>query len=219
MSYFNNNMVAVDFRYLLLEQYKKLGISEKDLAILLMTDHLILQGNDIITADLLSLKMNYKIEEIDASLASSFSREFLSYDEVNGKIKTSLEPLKKKLYKLFEMDMSKERANLYSAKRADALSNLSSYFESRLNRTLSPLELSTLSSWLDSNFSIEDIKGAFEFTLSQGKKSFKAIDKELRTYKRKVDIEKEGRSAISSTWDKDIEQTIEIAKTKWVKDD
>ena len=212
-------MGAVDFRYLLLEQYKKLGISEKDLAVLLMVDHLILQGNDFVTADLLSLKMNYKIEEIDSSLASSFSRDFISYDEVNGKVRTSLEPLKKKLYKLFEMELSKERANLYSAKRADSLSKLSSYFESRLNRTLSPLELSTLSSWLDLDFSEEDIKGAFEFALSQGKKTFKAFDKELRTYKRKADIEKEGRSAISSSWDKDIEKTIEIAKTKWVKDD
>ena len=74
-------MVAVDFHYLLLEQYKKLGISESDLIVLLMVDHLILQGNDLVTADLLSLKMNYKTKDIDNALASLLSRVFISYDE------------------------------------------------------------------------------------------------------------------------------------------
>ena len=219
MGYINSSMVAVDFHYLLLEQYKKLGISESDLIVLLMVDHLILQGNDLVTADLLSLKMNYKTKDIDNALASLLSRDFISYDESGGKSRTSLEPLKKKLYKLFELDVAKERSALYSASRANDLSELSSFFESRLNRTLSPLESSTLSSWLDSSYSKEDIKGALEASLAAGKKTFKSIDRELRTYRRSEDIEKEGVSSVNSNWDKDIEKTFEIAKTKWVKDD
>ena len=49
---------AIDFRFLLLENYKKLKISENQLAIILMIDHLLSQGNPFITADLLSLKMS-----------------------------------------------------------------------------------------------------------------------------------------------------------------
>lgn len=219
MGYSNSSMVAVDFRYLLLEQYKKLGIKENELAILLMVDHLLVQGNELVTADLLSLKMNYSTKEIDSTLASLLSRDLISYDETNGRIMTSLEPLKKKLYKLFELDVAKERSSLNSAERAEELSDLNAFFESRLNRTLSPLESSTLSSWLDVGFSKDDIKGALEFSLSQGKKTFKAIDKELRTYRHSEDVEKEGMSSINSSWDKDIEKTLEIAKTKWIKND
>ena len=73
MGYINSSMVAVDFHYLLLEQYKKLGISESDLIVLLMVDHLILQGNDLVTADLLSLKMNYKTKDREKHL-NNFKR-------------------------------------------------------------------------------------------------------------------------------------------------
>ena len=53
---------AIDFRFLLLENYKKLRISENELAIIFMIDHLVSQGNPFITADLLSLKMSLDIK-------------------------------------------------------------------------------------------------------------------------------------------------------------
>ena len=51
-------MEALDFRYLLLEYYKKLRLSENEVMVILMIDHLLEQKNTLITPDLLSLKMN-----------------------------------------------------------------------------------------------------------------------------------------------------------------
>ncbi|MCR5491540.1 MAG: DnaD domain protein [Bacilli bacterium] len=210
---------AIDFRYLLLDLYKQVGLSENELAVLLMTDHLLRQGNDLVTADLLSLKMNLKVKEIDAILAQLVKRELLSYETTKDKLRTSVEPLKKKLYKLFQLQMAKNNQNLLSADRAEILSRLYSYFEQRLNRTLSPIENQTMSKWLDDAYSEEDIKTALETAIATNKKNFKAIDRALRTSRRRDDIALEGVSGVSDSWNADIERTIEIAKTKWVNND
>ena len=81
----NVTMDAVDFRYLLLENYKRLRIQEKQVIALLMVDHLLRGGNPLITGDLLSLKMNYSVSECDSLLAGLVKDGFLSYDAGEGK--------------------------------------------------------------------------------------------------------------------------------------
>ncbi len=61
---------AIDFRFLLLENYKKLKINEKEFVTLFMIDHFISLGNPFVTADLLSLKMSLDVKEIDKTLVS-----------------------------------------------------------------------------------------------------------------------------------------------------
>ena len=213
------SMEAVDFRYLLLEYYKKLDLDENSLAVILLVDHLLRQNNTFITADILSLKMSMKQKDIDDILAELIKRDLLSY-EMNGKdMITTLEPLKKKLYKMFQLAVAKDKQNLASEERSALLSSLYAYFEKRLNRTLSPLENSTLSTWLDDGFTEEDIKAALEESIAAGRRSFKTIDRTLRTYRRRGDISREGYSGVSDNWDKSIEETIEMAKTKWLDDD
>ena len=56
---------AIDFRYLLIENYKKLKINENELATIFVIDHLIGQGNPFVTSDLLSLKMSLDVKDID----------------------------------------------------------------------------------------------------------------------------------------------------------
>ena len=60
---------AIDFRYLLIENYRKLKLSENEVTTIFVIDHLIGQGNPFITADLLSLKMTLDVKEIDKILA------------------------------------------------------------------------------------------------------------------------------------------------------
>ncbi|OPZ36646.1 MAG: DNA replication protein DnaD [Tenericutes bacterium ADurb.BinA155] len=221
MSATQDSIQAVDFRYILLDDYKKLGISEEELSVIMMVDHLLRRGNDLVTADLLSLKMNYKTAAIDAILVSLVKKGLLEYEVSPDKpgMRTSLEPLKKKLYKQFELDLAKDRANLLSAERAETLNRLYAYFEKRMNRTLSPIELDTISSWLDDNYGETAIKDALEDALSAGKRTMKSIDKILRSGRAREDVAKEGYTAVNDKWSKDIEKTIEIAKTKWVDDD
>ncbi|MBQ4255704.1 MAG: DnaD domain protein [Bacilli bacterium] len=213
------SMEALDFRYLLLEYYKKLGIDENSLAVILMIDHLSKQNNNFITADILSLKMNLKVKEIDAILANLLKREFLSYDVKGKDMCTTLEPLRQKIYNVFQLAVTKDKQNLASEERSVLLQQLYSYFEKRLKRTLSPIESDMFSTWLDDGYSLEEIESALEESIASGKKTFKVIDRNLRTYRRRGDIDQEGYSSVDDDWDKDLAKTIEIANTKWLDDD
>ena len=90
-----NPLQAIDFRYLLLDLYKQARLSENELAVVLMVDHLTRQGNDLVTADLLSLKMNLKVKELDEILAGLVKRGLIAYESKGERLFTSLEPLKK----------------------------------------------------------------------------------------------------------------------------
>ena len=93
------NFASLDLNFLLLENYKKLGISEPELAVIFMISHLLNQGNLLITNNLLALKMNYQETQIDDIVVSLIKKGFLEFAEApNGGIKTSLEPLNKILY-------------------------------------------------------------------------------------------------------------------------
>ncbi|MCR5349046.1 MAG: DnaD domain protein [Bacilli bacterium] len=211
---------GVDFSYILLDNYHSLGLTETDLAVIFMIDHLLRQGNDLITSDLLCLKMGLKAHEIDQILSSLVKSGYVAYETgAKGNMCTSLSPLREKLYKAFERTLAKDRQNKLSEERATALSRLYTYFEKRLNRVLSPVETDLMGRWLDSGYTEEDIHNALEDALMQKKRSLKSVDKILRSGRIRSDIAKEGYSGVDSIWDKDIERTIEIAKAKWVDDE
>ena len=46
----------------------------------------------------------------------------------------------------------------------------------------------------------------------------KSIGKKLRMHRAGDDFRKEGYTAVSDSWDRDIEETIKIANTEWVDD-
>ena len=208
---------AIDFRFLLLENYKKLKISENELAIIFMIDHLVSQGNPFITADLLSLKMSLDSKEIDNLIADLLTRGFMEYASINGKTVTSLNPLKEKLFSNFAMSVSKEAEN--KKNREEVLSNIYQSFEASLNRSLQPMEVSTIREWVALGYSDETIINALKEALSQGKKTLKSVDKILLSWAKREDIETEGKTPIDDEWSKNLEETIRIAKTPWLDDD
>ena len=208
---------AIDFRFLLLENYKKLKISENELAIIFMIDHLVSQGNPFITADLLSLKMSLDSKEIDNLIADLLTRGFMEYASINGKTVTSLNPLKEKLFSNFAMSVSKEAE--IKKNREEVLSNIYQSFEASLNRSLQPMEISTIREWVALGYSDETIINALKEALSQGKKTLKSVDKILLSWAKREDIETEGKTPIDDEWSKNLEETIRIAKTPWLDDD
>ena len=210
---------AVDFRFLLLENYKKLRINENELAIIFMIDHLVSQGNPFITADLLSLKMSLDIKEIDELIADLLTRGFMEYTSLNGKTVTSLNPLKEKLYREFEISISKEKERKSNPKIKEELNNIYETFEKELNRPLSPLEFSRIREWVSLGYSDETIINALKESLSQGKKSLRSVDKILLSWAKREDLENEGKTPIDDEWTKNLEETIRIAKTPWLDDD
>ena len=210
-------MEALDFRYLLLEYYKKLRLSENEVMVILMIDHLLEQKNTLITPDLLSLKMNISSKELDKILVNLLERDLIVYD-MGKKVKVSLKSLHKKLYETFQVALSKEQESLVSEKKAAYLKNIYEVFEKQLNRTLSPLEFSMIGEWVNDGFDDETIIRALNEALAKGKKTIRSVDRILVQYKAKEDMEKTGMSNVKEVWDDDMESLLEVAKAKWIDD-
>ena len=210
---------ALDFRYLLLENYKKLKITENELATILMIDHLIGQGNPFVTADLLSLKMSLDLKEIDKILASLLRKKMLEYVTTGKKTATTLDPLKQKLYSEFQLYLTIEEEQKKKKKVNEELENIYATFQKLLARSLSPVEISRIREWVSYGFTDEQITNALKDALSKGKKSLTAVDKILLSYQVRDDVSNEGMTTINKDWNKNLEETIRIAKTPWLDDD
>ena len=207
---------AIDFRYLLIENYKKLKLSENELVTIFVIDHLIGQGNTLITADLLALKMSLSSEELDKILASLFKKKIIDYVTVKNNTVTTLDPLKEKLYSEFQISLKQEKEEKSSKKIKDELANIYKQFEELLNRQLSPVEVSKIREWVSYGYSDEMIINALKDALNKGKKTLRAVDKILLTYQMREDLQNEGFSSIKEDWNKNLEETIKIAKTPWL---
>lgn len=210
---------ALDFRYLLIENYKKLKLTEVELATLFIIDHFIEQGNPMITADLLSLKMTMPVKEIDKVLANLLRKKMIDYIEDNKKVVTTLEPLKKLLYREFEISLNNENLLRKKEKYEEDINNIYKKFQDYLGRNLSPIEFSRIKEWLTFGYSEEIILDALKEAISKNKKSLRSVDKILLNWSKRDDLEKEGHSVIDEDWHKNIEETIKIAQTPWVNID
>ena len=210
---------AIDFRYLLIENYKKLKIKEDELATIFVIDHLISQGNPFVTADLLSLKMSLDVRKIDEILAKLLIKGLFEYKTVGKHTVASLEPLKQKLYREFQIFLSKEEEEKNSKRVKEELDNVYLNFEQLLNRTLSPVEISKIHEWISYGYSDTFIIDALKEALSRGKKTLRSVDKILLTWSQRDDLESEGHTPLNNEWDKNLAETIRIAKIPWVKKD
>ena len=210
---------AFDFRYALLDSYKSYKINEEELAVILMIDHLISMGNPFVTADLLSLKMTLKVNEIDKILANLLTRGFIEYVSRGKETITTLDPLKQKLFRQLNLNFTKEESRANKEKVEESLTNIFGEFEQLLNRPLAPIEISKIREWVSYGYSDKMIIDALKEALSKGKKSLRSVDKILLSWSTREDIEQEGVSPISEDWRKNLEETIRIAKTPWVKKD
>lgn len=205
--------------YVLLENYKKLGITETELAVIFMIQHLLKQGNTLITQELLALKMTLSIQDIDQVLSHLLSKRLIEFESDNGEMKTTLKPLEQRLYREFEVALLKRREESLEKGFDTQVQNIYGVFEKEFGRTLSPAEFQKIREWISLGYEEEVIIDALHEALDANKKSIRSIDKILLKKTARKDIQKEGYSAISEGWNKDIEKTIQIASEKWVNDD
>lgn len=211
--------MGIDMEYVLLENYKKLGITETELAVIFMIQHLLKQGNTLITQELLALKMTLSIQDIDQVLSHLLSKRLIEFESDNGEMKTTLKPLEQRLYREFEVALLKRREESLEKGFDTQVQNIYGVFEKAFGRTLSPAEFQKIREWISLGYEEDVIIDALHEALDANKKSIRSIDKILLKKTARKDIQKEGYSAISEGWNKDIEKTIQIASEKWVNDD
>ena len=136
----------------------------------------------------------------------------------DGKTITTLDPLKEILFREFQITASKEASEKNKREINEQLENIFGEFQKLLGRQLSPVEIGKIREWVSYGYTDEMIINALKEALSKGKKSLRSVDKILLTWSTREDRE-EGISVTREDWDKNLEETIRIAKTPWLDDD
>ena len=169
---------AVSFDYALVETYRDMGLDEKELAVLLIADHLLSQEGALVTQDVLASRMAMGAEEIDSSLASLIKKGYFLYTP--GKKKPcTVDPAHKAAYRLLELKLQEGAKKEPSEAGKKEVSKALIALEDALARTLSPLEKEAVVRWVDHGWDSKMIKIAAEACLAQGRRSVRAIESEL----------------------------------------
>lgn len=211
----NNIFLAINFEYIFLDFYKQLCLEESEVVVVLMINHLIKQGNLLITADLLAIKMNLEINFIDNILVKMIKKGYLKYiKDKDGNLFTTLKPLEEKLYQLYQLEINKDTNKKFNEETLKITKNIYEVFEKELGRTLSPVEFSLIDEWIANGISEEECIDALHEAINKNKTSLKFIDKILLQWQTRNDLEIDGYSAISDSWKKNIDQTINFVNKK-----
>lgn len=183
-----NNANAVNFSYLLLEFYKKLEIDESELAVILMIDHLLAQGNSFFNSKNISMNMNLSENEIDLIMTNLYKRKIVEFNIENSKTVISLRPLKKLLYKKFQESIFTEE-EIQQNKDLDSLrTEVYGELEIVMARELSPLEITRVDEWISSGTSKEIIMEAINDAKYKKINSIKEIDRIISRKLREEDL-------------------------------
>lgn len=205
-------MDAIDWRMILVDNYKKLGLNENELSIILVTNSLIQKGVSFITPDIIALKMTLDFQEIDSCFTNLIKKDILTLDGTNN-IQISIEPLKKRLVEIFYEELKKETDS-----SSKDLNDIFVLFETEFGRALSQFEVNTIKDWFDQGNTSATIKEALNVATLAKVKTIRYIDKVLLEWKRRQELAKDGVSPLSEKWRKNLEETMEIAKINWMED-
>lgn len=174
MNYQNFN--AINFPYLLMEFYKDLNMSENELSVVLMIDHLLSQGNTFITNELLSLKMNLTSKAIDSSMTNLYKKNYIEFIMDDKENRTSIEPIKKIIYKKFEESLFTEEEIREDKEIKEKREYLFDLFSKVFKRELSPIELSHIDQWIKEDIDTDIIVNSLKDAAAKNKLSIGFID-------------------------------------------
>lgn len=197
-----------DWKVSLINNYKKMDLNEDELAMILVIDSLLNQGETFITPDMLSLKMTLPFEEIDNYLTELIKRCYVSMDK---EFKFSIDNLKSIL-------QTKYQADIVIEEEKEEHPELINLFENEFARALSEAEVMTISDWVKNGNTMEKIKEALNIATIAKAKSIRYIDKILLEWQRKEEFHKHGKSTMSDKWSRNLEETLEIANINWIED-
>ena len=211
----NMKIQNLDYRFVLVDAYKTVGLNELDLAVLLVCDNILKEQPMLITADVLALKMTYDVKTLDEELVTLLNKGYLSYDSKGKTIITSIQPTLEKIASYVARQFIKESKITIDEEKEKAIENIYSKFESSLGRTLAPLEFEKIKEWVSQGVSEELILLCLdECKAKSSKVTLRAIDRLIIKKLSEKDIAKEGYSSASSTWKTPLDKTIDMLGKK-----
>lgn len=139
-----SNANALNFNYILLEFYKYLNLTEDEVMVILMINHLLSQGNELINSEILSLKMNMSNDEIDNVLSKLFTKGYIEFITKDDKLYTSIDKIKSILVKCFEKSVFTDEELKENEELDQIRKEVFSIFQKEFNRSLTPIEINKI---------------------------------------------------------------------------
>jgi DNA replication protein len=206
----------IDWKTLLLETYRDMSLSEEHVMIILMTDYCLIQGDRLVTADLLSLKMSLDYKKIDQLFAELMNKGLINLvTEEDGLMSTSITSLKELLIDAYVRTYIKDKTKPEKTEKSN--DNLIAIFETEFGRPLSYLEIQTIRKWFEEGYQEAQILNALKTATGAKVKNIRYIDKILLEWRQQEERESEGYTTITDKWRKDIEESMKkIADINWV---
>ena len=200
----------IDWKTLLIENYKQLGLNENEVSIILIIDCIKKTGKYLVSPDLIALKSTLSLKEIDDINSTLIAKKMICLDDGQFGLETSLRPLIEKLHYIFVEEMADDDRYADKDRIFDKL-------EKTVGRPLSKYEMDTVKAWLTDGETYDTISGAVEIAMFANRRNINYIDQILVEYRMKRDADREGISVVSNNkWSQNISATIELAKLDWV---
>jgi DNA replication protein len=193
-----------------------MSLSEEHVMIILMTDYCLIQGDRLVTADLLSLKMSLDYKKIDQLFAELMNKGLINLvTEEDGIMSTSITSLKELLIDAYVRTYIKDKTKPEKTEKSN--DNLIAIFETEFGRPLSYLEIQTIRKWFEEGYQETQILNALKTATGAKVKNIRYIDKILLEWRQQEERESEGYTTITDKWRKDIEESMKkIADINWV---
>lgn len=177
----------VSIPQLFFKHYKELNIPDDEALIILHLLAFHAEGIEFPTPHDLSLRLQLNENEVSLKLQRLMQKgvlEITQGTDQNGKLseKFSVYPLWGRILDQLEMASMKNQADVQKNEEGEIFS----IFEQELGRLLSPMELETISMWMDADrHSPSIIKAALKEAVLAGKLSLRYIDRILFEWKKK----------------------------------
>ncbi len=209
----------LDYRYILIDRYKYLGLNENEVMIILSIDNILKHDAILVTADTLALKMSLGEKEIDQLIVELIDKGFIEYATKNDQMVTSLEPTFKKIEAFYTASIEDRRKSEQSLNE-EQKENIFTAFETAIGSSLTRLDIDKIMEWIQSGIDDKSILSALEECAMRNKKvTVRLVDKILLKRLIHNDREKEGYSTIDERHKNDIEKAIDIASYHWTDDE
>ncbi|SDN85568.1 DNA replication protein [Paenibacillus sp. yr247] len=184
---------SVSVPLLFLKNYPALNLSEIEVMTLIhLISFLEKEKNDFPTTDEIQSRMSASPDLVIASLQKLIHEQFIAIDEDTEETtgirseRYNLTPLYRKLAKLVaEQQMAQLTASRTSIQSDESAKSIFTTFEKEFARPLTPMELETISGWLDKDLYKEElIMTALKEAVFAGKVHFRYIDRILLEWSR-----------------------------------
>ena len=179
-SYFDlikNNVI--DFEKTLLEKYYELGLTETECLVLLRLYQYKLNVSSELNSSEIVKKLSISTDELGEVIMCLVNKDFVSleYDETKSDLETfTLDGTFRQLGYVFEGNDSEDNEK----KMAIAMKQTLQVLENKLNKVLTPLEVSIVKKWFyDYHYNIDIINEEIEKVLARKVKSVNIIDRAL----------------------------------------